>query len=108
MAAQGAEIIKVEPVQGESTRNLPPFAQDEAHQEKSLWFAHYNTDKKSVTLDISKKKGAEVFKKLAERADVVVETYLPGKMKSLGLGDEREARKILDYAIEEYKNHAQL
>ena len=49
MAAQGAEIIKVEPIEGESTRKLPPFAQDEAHQEKSLWFAHYNTDKKSVT-----------------------------------------------------------
>ena len=43
----------------------------------------------------------------------IIETFFAnykgqGKMESLGLGDEREARKILDYAIEEYKNHAQL
>lgn len=93
MAAQGAEIIKVEPIEGESTRKLPPFAQDEAHPEKSLWFAHYNTDKKSITLDISKKRGVEVFKKLAEKADVVVETHMPGRMKSLGL-DYSNLKKI--------------
>lgn len=86
MAQMGAEVIKVEPLDGDSTRRIGPFAQDDSKSlEKSLFHAFYNEGKKSITLDYARPEGREVFLRLVRQADVLVETFEPGRMKELGL-----------------------
>jgi benzylsuccinate CoA-transferase BbsE subunit len=84
----GAEVIKVEKPGGDPARLKRPFYKDEADPEKNLtWFA-YNSNKKGITLDITTPKGREVFLKLVETADVVLESYAVGYLDSIGLGYE--------------------
>ena len=87
LADFGAEVIKVEPPkEGNPLRKKAPFWKDEQDKEKSGTFFYLNTNKKSLTLDITKQEGAEVFKKLVKDSDVVIEDFEPGKMKEWGLG----------------------
>ncbi|MGN0203339.1 MAG: CaiB/BaiF CoA transferase family protein [Coprococcus sp.] len=88
LAELGAEVIKVEPPKGDSTRHIGPFAGDEKDIEKSLFHAYYNAGKKSITLDIQKEEGRALFLKLVRDADVLVETSKPGTMRELGLDYE--------------------
>ena len=82
----GADVIKIEPPGGEPSRNIGPFYHDEPDPEKSLhWFA-LNTSKRGITLDISKKDGQEIFKKMVKSTDFVIESFAPGCMEKLGLG----------------------
>ncbi|RLB11322.1 MAG: hypothetical protein DRG27_01430 [Deltaproteobacteria bacterium] len=86
LADFGAEVIKVEPPkEGNPLRKKAPFFKDEQDKEKSGMFFYLNTNKKSLTLDITKQEGAEVFKKLVKNSDVVIEDFEPGKMKEWGL-----------------------
>ena len=86
MADLGADLIKVEPPDGESTRSVGPFLNDIPHRERSLSFWHYNTSKRGITLNIESPDGKNIFRKLASTADVILETFHPGCMESLGLG----------------------
>ena len=86
MADLGADLIKIEPPGGEGTRSVGPFYQDLPHRERSLSFWHYNTSKRGVTLNLESEDGRRLFKRLAEKADVILETFQPGYMDSLGLG----------------------
>ena len=81
----GADVIKVEPAGGECGRRMPPFFQDDPDPEKSLFFLLVNLNKRGITLNLEKPQGADIFKKLARLADVVVETFPPGYLESLGL-----------------------
>jgi crotonobetainyl-CoA:carnitine CoA-transferase CaiB-like acyl-CoA transferase len=81
----GADVIKVEPPGGECGRSMPPFAQDDPHPEKSLFFLLTNLNKRGITLDLETPRGADIFRKLSRLADVVVETFPPGYLASLGL-----------------------
>jgi crotonobetainyl-CoA:carnitine CoA-transferase CaiB-like acyl-CoA transferase len=81
----GADVIKVEPSGGECGRRMPPFFQDDPHPEKSLFFLELNLNKRGITLNLETPQGAAIFKKLAGLADVVVETFPPGYLGSLGL-----------------------
>jgi crotonobetainyl-CoA:carnitine CoA-transferase CaiB-like acyl-CoA transferase len=81
----GADVIKVEPAAGECGRRLPPFFEDDPHPEKSLFFLLLNLNKRGVTLDIETSQGAEIFRALVRHFDVVVETFPPGYLASLGL-----------------------
>jgi crotonobetainyl-CoA:carnitine CoA-transferase CaiB-like acyl-CoA transferase len=81
----GADVIKVEPPGGECGRRMPPFFQDDPHPEKSLFFLQVNLNKRGITLDVNTPRGADMFKQLARLADVVVETFPPGHLESLGL-----------------------
>ena len=86
LADQGAEVVKIEtPKGGCPTRNMPPFADDEPHVERSLQFLYRNANKYGITLDIETPDGKLLFKKLIKTADVLVETHPPGYMESLGL-----------------------
>jgi CoA:oxalate CoA-transferase len=86
LADQGAEVIKIErPKGGCPTRNIPPFAGDVPHIEKSLYFLYRHANKYGITLDLELPDGKNLFKKLVKTADVLVETYPPGYMESLGL-----------------------
>jgi benzylsuccinate CoA-transferase BbsE subunit len=86
MADLGADVIKIEPPDGDPMRRIGPFYQDESDPEKSLFFWHFNTNKRGITLDLTSRAGQEVFKKLARTADMLVETFQPGYLDSLGLG----------------------
>ncbi len=81
----GADVIKVEPTGGECGRSMPPFSGGEAHPEKSLFFLLTNLNKRGITLNLEEPRGADIFKELARRADVVVESFPPGYLASLGL-----------------------
>jgi crotonobetainyl-CoA:carnitine CoA-transferase CaiB-like acyl-CoA transferase len=88
LADMGADVIKVEPPSGDESRRIPPFKDDAPHAEKSLYFLHFNTNKRSITLDVAKPDGRAIFLELARKADVLIETARPGGMDKLGLGYE--------------------
>ena len=96
LAHLGAEVIKVEPPNGDSFRNWDP-------KKKSVTptFDVYNRGKRSIALDLKKSEGREVFKQLAKSADVVIENSRPGAMERLGLGWEvlREINPGLVYCF---------
>ena len=71
-ADTGADVIKVEPPEGDRSRRLGPFPEDLPDPEKSGLFLHLNTGKKSITLDVSVTSGQVVLKKLLQKADVIV------------------------------------
>ncbi|WP_406151001.1 CaiB/BaiF CoA transferase family protein [Streptomyces sp. NBC_01012] len=85
LAEQGATVIKVErPGAGDETRGFEPRL---PHGESAYFFA-FNRGKHSITLDLKDPRGQEVARRLAARADVIVENFLPGAMERLGLGYE--------------------
>ena len=89
LADYGAEVIKIEPPGGDVSRRLGPFPEDLPHPEKSGLFLHLNTNKKSVTLDVSTASGVVVLKKLLAKVDVLVESYRPGRADGWGIGYEQ-------------------
>ncbi len=86
----GAEVAKIEqPLVGDDTRGWgPPFVGKE-----SAYFLAINRNKKSITIDLKSDRGVELVRRLAGRADVLVENFRPGTLERLGLG-ERELRPI--------------
>src|SRR5688572_27757446 len=88
-ADYGAEVIKIErPEGGDATRRMGLFLHDEPHLEKSGLFLHLNTNKKSLTLDIETQAGRNILLALAQDADIVVESFSPDFLPSLGLDYE--------------------
>ncbi|MBI4332275.1 MAG: CoA transferase [Chloroflexi bacterium] len=88
LADLGAEVIRIEPPGGDATRKIGPFFHDDPNPEKSLFFFHFNTNKRSVTLDLTGAEGRQAFRKLAAGADILVETFQPGYLAGMGLGYE--------------------
>ena len=78
LADLGADVIKVEPVGGDSTRRLPGFA--------AGFFGTFNRNKRSVALDLKADEGRALLHRLAATADVAIENYAPGTMDRLGCG----------------------
>ena len=86
MADFGADVIKVEaPNNNDGLRKVGPFKDDDPSAEKSGTFFYLNTNKKSVTIDLTSNKGQDIFKKLVKDTDVVIESFEPGKMADMGL-----------------------
>ncbi|MBI4283443.1 MAG: CoA transferase [Chloroflexi bacterium] len=81
----GADVIKIERPGGDPARRIGPFYHDEVDPEKSLFWLAFNTSKRGITLDIETADGQEVFKKLVETADFVIESFPPGHLDKLGL-----------------------
>jgi crotonobetainyl-CoA:carnitine CoA-transferase CaiB-like acyl-CoA transferase len=77
LADMGAEVIKVEPIDGDRTRHLLGAG--------TGFFPMFNRNKKSIAIDLQQPKGAEVARKLAASADVVLENFKPGTMYKYGL-----------------------
>lgn len=88
LADMGADVIKIEPPGGDHARTIGPFVNDEPHRDRSLFFWFYNLNKRSLTLDLTRPRGAELFRRLAASADVVIESFAPGRLAELGLGWE--------------------
>jgi crotonobetainyl-CoA:carnitine CoA-transferase CaiB-like acyl-CoA transferase len=81
LADLGAEVIKVEPVDGDRTRKLKGFGQG--------FFGYFNRNKKSLALDADGPEGRQVLEKLLRSADVMIENFAPGSMSKRGLGPEQ-------------------
>ncbi|MBX9702144.1 MAG: CoA transferase [Acetobacteraceae bacterium] len=79
----GAEIVKLEPPAGDETRGFAPFIGTESH-----YFVGLNRGKRSLVLDLRTPEGADILRRLAGVADVLVENFRPGVMDRLGLGAE--------------------
>ena len=85
LADYGADVVKIEPPNGESGRFKPPFVGEQDSGEGSGYFLFYNTNKKSVTLNLNHDSGQQIFKRMILDADVVLESFPVGYMASLGL-----------------------
>ena len=86
LADLGANVIKIEPPGGDPSRQFGPFYHEESDPDKSLFWFSYNTNKRGTTLDLKRTEGNPLFKKLASTADIVIESFPPGYLDSLGLG----------------------
>jgi len=83
LADHGAEVIKVEPPQGDETRLWgPPFDQEGI----SAYFAGINRNKRTIALDLSKPEGRDVLLKLLAEADVLIDNFKTGTMEKWGIG----------------------
>ncbi len=92
MAAQGAEVIKVErPGTGDPSRRIGPFPNDVPHSEKSALFLYLNTGKRSVTLNLKCAASQPILHSLLKWADVLVENFRPAVTERLGLNYESVA-----------------
>lgn len=102
LADMGATVIKLEHPLGEVIRRLPPFLPD-----SQLMLANetVNRNKQNVSVDLHKPEGVEIFLKLVETADIVIENFRPGTMHGWGVGYEHaKARngKIVYVSISGY------
>ena len=78
LADLGADVVKVEPTDGDATRRLPGFA--------AGFFATYNRNKRSIALDLKRPEGQAALHRLAANADVLLENFAPGTIDRLGCG----------------------
>jgi CoA:oxalate CoA-transferase len=83
LADLGAEVIHVEPPQGDEAREYGPFV-DRVDKNHSAYFVSINRNKKSMVLNLKHQKGKEILRELVKVGDVVVENYRPGTMRNLG------------------------
>lgn len=90
LADHGADVIKIEPPQGDETRQFgPPFNEDG----DAAYFSAVNRGKRTLSLDLGQPEGQAVLARLLERADVLVENFLPGTMEKWGLGYDTLAQR---------------
>ncbi|HVH73632.1 MAG TPA: CaiB/BaiF CoA-transferase family protein [Stellaceae bacterium] len=84
LAELGARVIKVEPPQGgDDARQYGPFRAG-----KSTYFQSVNRGKQSIALDLKSPEGRQIFERLLDKADALVENFRPGTMEKLGFGWE--------------------
>jgi len=88
LADQGAEVIKVEPIEGDGTRKITAYHPDDQLQAYCGYFQSVNRNKQSLALDLKSQGGRDILFRLVESADVLVENYRAGVMDRLGLAYE--------------------
>jgi crotonobetainyl-CoA:carnitine CoA-transferase CaiB-like acyl-CoA transferase len=96
LADMGADVILVEPPGGDAARNYGPFLGDEPGADRSLYWWHHHTSKRGIVLDLTTEAGRASLRRLAARADVVLESEAPGALAALGLDYADLARLKLD------------
>src|SRR5215510_12067852 len=79
----GAEVIKIEPLEGDPGRQQGPFFGGERGSDRSLVFTYLNRGKQSITLDLGSEADRQRLRALAGRADVLVEDCQPGELVRL-------------------------
>ena len=91
LALLGADVIKVERPGGDDMRRGPPNRQWSERNLSTGWMA-INSNKRNIALDLTTPKAIEIVRRLAAKADVVMENYRPGVMDKLGIGYAALAR----------------
>jgi crotonobetainyl-CoA:carnitine CoA-transferase CaiB-like acyl-CoA transferase len=84
----GADVVKVEPPGGDRAGRRGPYLGDVEDPERSLLWLALNTSKRGISLDLGRERGREVYRRLAQRADAVLETAEPGVLAELGIDYE--------------------
>ena len=89
LADLGADVIKVEPPDGDATRGWGPpwLGSDEDASRTAVYALAVNRNKRSIRLDLRREEGSDVLGRLLEDADVLVENLRPGSLERLGFGD---------------------
>src|SRR4030095_1756451 len=82
----GAEVVSVEPPGGHPARAVGPFYHGDADPERSLFWVALNTNKKGITLDVTRSEGQRLLTELVRQTDILVESFAPGYLDALGLG----------------------
>ena len=100
LADHGAEVIKIEDPNGDTSRKTGPFQYEDLEKKWSGYFVSLNRNKKSIVLDLKSKNGKKKFLRLVENADILVENFRPGVMDKLNLGYDvlKEVNGKLVYA----------
>ena len=93
LADHGADVIKVEPPGGDMSRRVGPFTDDDQIHEYGGLYQCCNRNKRGMVLDLKNPEAVEVFLKLVETSDAVVENFRVGVMDRLGLGYEVLAKR---------------
>jgi crotonobetainyl-CoA:carnitine CoA-transferase CaiB-like acyl-CoA transferase len=88
LADLGADVIQVERPGGNPARSIPPFLEDIADPERSLFWFAFSAGKRSITLDWESEAGKDLFKRLAKTADFIIESFPPGYLERTGLSYE--------------------
>ena len=88
LADLGADVIKIEPPGGDPVRSMPPFADDQSGPDRGLRWLAYNSNKSSIVLDLTSAEGHDRLLEMARSADVMLDSYEPGYLASIGLSDE--------------------
>ena len=88
LADLGADVIKIEPPAGDHTRALGPYATDDETHEYGGYFQSVNRNKRSVVADLRSDEGVATVRRLAGRADALVENFRAGVMDAMGLSYE--------------------
>ncbi len=83
LARLGAEVIKIEGLTGDESRNGPPNVRGQ-----SGYWVHYNSGKKSIALDTRKEKGKKIIQELVKISDVFIQNFRPGVIEKMGLSYE--------------------
>src|SRR5512139_963867 len=84
LADLGAEVIKVEPTEGDRTRRLGGFGLG--------FFSYFNRNKRSVAVDLKSAEGRAIVERLVRRADVLIENFAPATLTKMGYGYEAMAQ----------------
>ena len=82
----GADVIKVEPPGGDRSRSVGPWYQGRSGPERSGTFCYFNTNKRSLLLDIERAEARAVIERLIARADILIESQPAGRLDALGYG----------------------
>jgi crotonobetainyl-CoA:carnitine CoA-transferase CaiB-like acyl-CoA transferase len=86
LADHGADVIKVEPLEGDFFRNIGPYAKDDQQRHFGGLFQACNRNKRSIAIDLKRQEGADLLRDLVRGADALVENFRAGAMERLGLG----------------------
>jgi crotonobetainyl-CoA:carnitine CoA-transferase CaiB-like acyl-CoA transferase len=89
LADHGADVIKVEPREGDFFRAMGPFREDDAQRHFGGLFQSCNRNKRSIALDLKTPQGRAVLSELVKGADALVENYRAGVLEKLGIGYSR-------------------
>lgn len=98
----GAEVVKIEPPEGDPTRKLGPFRNDLPDENESGLFHYLNTNKRAITLNLETASGQRLFHRLLRNADILVSDYAPVELENVGLLYEQAAehnRRVIACSI---------
>jgi crotonobetainyl-CoA:carnitine CoA-transferase CaiB-like acyl-CoA transferase len=98
----GADVIKIEPPSGDAGRFRSPSYPDASGASQSLFWLAYNNNKRGITLNLETGDGRNILARMAQQADILIESWPPGYMDSLGIGFQRlaaENRRLIYTAI---------
>jgi len=108
LAEMGAAVIRIEPPGGDLARKMSPYGM--MIKDSGLAYISEGRNKFHITLNLSKAEGKKLFSRLAGKADVLIETFKPGYLDSLGIGYRELSKKSPDLilcAIHSYGQHGE-